>query len=170
MTKFIVGNNAAGKTLFLKERINNIIRNYNVISNCTETLIDRTKVLDTNVAFCEYVCDAFEADEYTLFKDEFVLSGNRPECSSDIWKLLFLLSRDAKYMYLDEPEFGLTQDELKYIVCALNYLCKTLDEVYIVTYCEDIIMSVHEALFFCIDNGKLKQVSREYAYECVDKI
>lgn len=165
MVKFIVGENASGKTAFLKSQFKRVIESHpNYISNMGDASIyyqlplneDRIRFF-ADLLFAEAIYDEHDI----LFK------GGPIKLSLPCLTLVHLLCRDTECILLDEPERDIPQSELGYIYEFLQRYSEELTECYIVTHSELLVQMLGAEYYKVVEEDNafvLKQITRGEAY------
>lgn len=172
MIKFIIGNNASGKTLYLdryldkclnegKEVLTNLRFGYKSEKEFNAERMDMLgEILNCNVFSVDNKMLHFDVPPKGL-SDEFV-------------KIITLLCRDCSLACIDEPEQGLEPEEVYQFTAFLNYIGDTYDELIIVTHSEVLIQTVAECEYFTPVTDEtnkqvnLESVSEENKFEVID--
>lgn len=168
MLNVIVGENACGKTkilseMFLKYRedaVSNFV--YDSRSKYVHLNSSRVNGLDEIV------------DELEISKDKIVHAVwesaiSKTVLQSETLELLSLLCKDRKYVFLDEPEWFIDNEQLKPVIWFLN---KSLEdcEIWITTH-ETRLLGIRNSKYYTVDKMcRLVQIEEVNAYECIDEI
>jgi hypothetical protein len=153
MIEVIVGNNASGKTLYLKSNVkkcnsNSCLTNFGskFDAEAFEYDTELVEVLDMN-------CDAFSVyvKGNVLVFDDYVYSDK-------LLNTLHVILRKVDFLFLDEPELGLKDYEVAAVSTVLqNIRCREC----IVTTHSDIIAASFMDDLYIINDNKLEKVNYE---------
>lgn len=138
MIQLIIGQNASGKTLYLDTIIEEKLKHADDINFVTnignnkynELLFSkkRVKILDDILMdFCDSIDTSNEL--ITPINSEIVFS-------TDFLYMVTLLCKNVDEIYLDEPEQGLIEFEIKLLTNFLELIDKTYNKIVIVTHSE----------------------------------
>lgn len=175
MIKFIIGNNASGKTLYLDNCIDIELEN---ISKSGLQFI-------TNLRNGNYSNRSYDKERIHILKEltqcteiditSALLSfiGSPVRLSEDFIKLMTLMCKESKRAYIDEPEQGLSIYELNLFCSFLDYAGRTYEELVIVTHSELLIQTDDKELFTPIMDEKtadlqMIQIDEENKFEVID--
>lgn len=173
MIKFIIGENASGKTLYLDTCIEKEIasnENIQFITNLREANYTDLKFNKARLEILEEISDVESVDTSNQILS---LIGSPVRLSEDFLKLMTLLCRECKKAYIDEPEQGLSEYEIYLLASFLEYTEKTFDEIIIVTHSE-ILIQITKCIYLTPKMNKfttdieLINVPEEKKFEVID--
>lgn len=175
MIKFIIGNNASGKTLYLDNCIDIELENVSkqgieFISNLRNGNYSNRLYNKERLNILEEITQCKEIDTTSSLLS-FIESPVR--LSEDFIKLMTLMCKECKRAYIDEPEQGLSVYELNLFCSFLDYAGRTYEELVIVTHSELLIQTDEKEMFTPIMDEKtadiqMIQVDEENKFEVID--
>lgn len=141
MNHIIIGENASGKTLYLK----NLIKGMNgVVSNLlNEKLMYRLPVSQERV---DRLIFELDLDSLTVATGVAMAIGD-VVFSVDFLKVLYLLCLEADVLVLDEPDLPLGYVEQSFLLSALFAVQMTYRDIYITSH-NDNILGIPKSEFF----------------------
>lgn len=149
MVRLIIGQNAIGKSVYIKNKAKKELEKCDkILCNIWDSkyLINITYNEDR----IEALYDILDAEEITENRECLLIKSNICEFSQSMLKIVSLICKEGSKLYLDEPEYGLTNREIGYLVAFIYNIMDTFDEVEIVT---------HSELFFGIQEAEVVTVS-----------
>ncbi len=160
MITIIVGNNAIGKSAYLKNKVKNRVSiTENVIYNSTEfetVLKNRTYNYDR----IEELLEVLDAEEIIDNVRELTALNSEIELTGSFRDIVTVICREGDELYLDEPEFGLSDIEISYLVRFIYRILDTFKHIEIVTHAE-LFLTILEA-------NKKTIVVKNNCFETVD--
>lgn len=134
MITLIVGQNAIGKSVYLKDRAKAASLNDDIIFNMVDSsYLDN---ISYNTERIEHLKDILQTEDITENDDILVIKTDEVKLNTEFIKLLTLICKNCKKMYLDEPEYCLTYHQIGFLVWFLSRVEVTFDEIVIVTHSE----------------------------------
>lgn len=137
MQRVIIGQNGSGKTRYLREQIDKRLRSEGALQIVTNVRgihgldmesipmsQDRVDLLDSISINCDVECSGTFLNFVNC----------QLQYSDKLIQMLTLLCRDAKYCYLDMPDFLLYSMEKVYLLDFLCRIARTYEEFILVTY------------------------------------
>lgn len=160
MITIIVGNNAIGKSAYLKNKVKNRV-------GITENIIYNGIEFETVLKYREYNGDrinelqeVLDADEIVENVKELTASNTEIEFTGSFRDIVSVICREGNELYLDEPEYGLNDVEISYLVKFIYRILDTFDNIEIVTHAE---------LFLTIlESNKKTIIVKNNSFEAVD--
>lgn len=148
MITLIIGQNAIGKSAYLKEKVK-------------ESLTDKDKIITYNMWDNDYLLnreynkDRVEEleelfDEVNCKHSVLELESEEVDITPELLNILTIITKDGTELYLDEPENGLDNTQIN---CLVQYLYRVLDTF------NNIAIVTHSELFFGILESEIKTVS-----------
>ena len=134
MITLIVGQNAIGKTVYLQNKIKDMSRNNNVISNLIES--NYLNSVPYNRERIDDLKDILDTENIAENDDMLGISTDEVRISKAFALILTLICKDLEYLYLDEPEFGLSYREIGFLIWFLCRVENSFKEIEIVTHSE----------------------------------
>lgn len=175
MITLILGQNAIGKSYYL-----NKILKENIKSNIVASNINGINGLE-NLENREYSKERLEILEENKFIDEISVKANKISIIEADMKtghkfesLVYLLCKEADILILDEPEYGLSSEEIALLFDLLVKMAPTFKDVYIVSHSVKsiaLLWNNNSKLYTVITENnsfKLKEENKEAAYELID--
>lgn len=168
--QWITGNNASGKTLFVKK----ILDRYTAAGKSVITNIGDTNYSGYNASRIRALK---RMEDYYLitYYGEIEISGNSLVIETDepnvkftqeFFNILTLLCRKGDYLIIDEPAFGLYSAEINSLVRILLELVPTYKGGVISTVCQSLYCIEPENFYLC-ENYKLRKISEDELYESI---
>lgn len=161
MITLIVGQNAVGKSAYLKERVKAEAAGRNdILSNLFEN-----QFLEHIPYEKERIDELKELlDTQDVVENQGILGIHTEELniSKSFAELVTLMCRKGKVLFLDEPEYGLEYKEIGFLVAFLSRIESTFETIEIVT---------HSEIMLGLINKKVKTVAFNYdkgKYEITD--
>lgn len=139
MIKFIIGENASGKTLYLDNCIEKELVSNEEINFVTNLRDGNYAEWQFNQERLDILEDISDSDKVDISNQILYLSGSPVKLSEEFLKLMTLLCKDCKKAYIDEPEQGLSEYEINLLASFLQYTQRTFEEIIIVTHSELLI-------------------------------
>lgn len=175
MITLILGQNAIGKSYCLKKILKENIKSNIVASNING--IDNLDILENR----EYNNERLEILEDNKFINEISVKANKISIIEADMKtghkfesLVYLLCKEADILILDEPEYGLSAEEIALLFDLLVKMAPTFKDVYIVSHDVKsiaLLWNNNSKLYTVITENnyfKLKEENKEAAYELID--
>lgn len=175
MITLILGQNAIGKSYCLKKILKENIKSNIVASNING--IDNLDILENR----EYNNERLEILEENKFIDEISVKANKISIIEADMKtghkfesLVYLLCKEADILILDEPEYGLSSEEIALLFDLITKMASTFKEVYIVSHDVKsiaLLWNNNSKLYTVITENnsyKLKEENKEAAYELIN--
>jgi Fe-S cluster assembly ATPase SufC len=150
MCKVIVGKNASGKTLYLKNYIREIKNKGSIATNMFDGVIIPKNEIDCDlVERINRHIDAFSIDcsSNSLSYVDYRLSGN-------FLSLLNIILHKSKYIILDEPEMGLDYKDIAVLSDVLSVVEDR--ELVMTTHCDVLIITFRNNLYNVVDGELVK--------------
>lgn len=148
MIRLIIGNNASGKTLYLKRCIKDDLDKHNkveFITNFIDNMSDSTEYNQDRINILgEVFC---YSDGIDTSNDTLGIINNNVRVSKYFLEIITLLCKDYKRMYIDEPEQGLSIYEINLLCNFLQFADKTYENLTIVTHSEMLIQLPYYELY-----------------------
>ena len=139
MIKFIIGENASGKTLYLnncvKEDLNSN-EDIEFVTNLKDTFYQDVDYDQRKIDILEEISHSESIDKSN---EILALIGNPVKLSKEFLQLVTILCKKCKRAYIDEPEQGLSEYEINLLASFLQYTNKIFEEVVVVTHSELLI-------------------------------
>jgi hypothetical protein len=169
MVNVLVGDNAIGKTLVLKNKL----ACENTVSNFANDNITRFTTLDMEkVAWMSELLGT----EYKIINNNDIAFGRMNaggasrEIPCEFRKLLILFCKSGTQLLLDEPDIHLDDDN----VCDLAFLVGCCNdsifrEIWIVTH-NIKMLNIEGCKYLTLNNDVLVEISKDEAYEYIDTI
>lgn len=152
MVTLIIGQNAIGKSVYLKNKAKSESLTSEIIYNMTDT-----SYLD-NIAYnkerIEQLKDILDTEEIIENKDCLIIQTDEVCMSRDFMKLLTLICKDCSKLYIDDIEYGLEYHQIGFLIWFLSRVEDTFDEIMIVT---------HSEMLLGIENKEVKTVEYDKA-------
>ena len=173
MVRLIVGENAAGKTLYLKEVLQKYMLNNVITNTVNDSTLIKEKFNSTRVNILRNTLKTADIKGETGLLN---IACDDIELSSQFLELLSMVCKDRDILILDEPCFGLTPGQKCIIVDFFREALQTFKDAYIVTHYESLlgllIIPGFEAFTVNTDNKTLNteviKISMEEADEIID--
>lgn len=148
MVTLIIGDNAIGKSVYLKNKADITLKSGKsvVYNGWDNTYLKKKKYNENRIdALCDIldIENIIENDQYLAMESSFI------KVTDNLAKILTLICKDADYLYLDEPEYGLSNREVGILVAFLCKIMNTFINIEIVT---------HSELFFGISDADIKTI------------
>ncbi len=163
MINIIVGENSTGKTLMLRKMYREN-REVSVASFADNYRRENTKLnIDDlyDVSQALQITDVVK-DDYRIKSARIAYPNTLPcECSEELIAVLNTLCKNVAKVYLDEPEFYLTEIDCVRLKVALLFLEK---DVWLTTHCRTLIHD--DFRYYTIHNGVMKEATWEVSHEC----
>lgn len=171
MITLIIGQNAIGKTVYLQNKIKDMSRNNNVISNLTES--NYLNSVSYNRERIDNLKDILDTENIIENDDMLGISTDEVRISKAFASILTLICKDLEYLYLDEPEFGLSYREIGFLVWFLCCVEDSFKEIEIVTHSEMLLSQLEntevKTVEYDINSRKfVKTDLKEDAYVTID--
>lgn len=171
MITLIIGQNAIGKTVYIKNKVKNTVEdNENIIFNFFDTSYLNNRGYDKNRI--EALEDVLDTDKIDIDNPEYLsIKTDEIRIGKSFNNILTIICKEGNELYLDEPEYGLNNHEIGYLVKFLYRILDTFNNIEIVT---------HSELFLGILDAEKKTVTmdekknfiltdlREDAYATID--
>ena len=175
MITLILGQNTIGKSYYLNKILKENIKSNIVASNING--IDNLDILENR----EYNNERLEILEENKFIDEISVKANKISIIEADMKtghkfesLVYLLCKEADILILDEPEYGLSSEEIALLFDLLVKIAPTFKDVYIVSHSVKsiaLLWNNNSKLYTVITENnsfKLKEENKDKAYELID--
>lgn len=170
MITLIIGDNAIGKSAYLKDRVKERV-------NVKENIIYNGEEFETvlknrgyNKKRVDELKEVLDADEIITNTKELTVINSEIELTGSFKEIISIICREGDEVYLDEPEFSLSDVEVSYLVRFIYRIIDTFENIEIVTHAELFLM-IAEADKKTIDikegKFKLKDIEED-AYAIVD--
>lgn len=171
MITLIIGQNAIGKTVYLQNKVKEMSRNNNVISNLTES--NYLNSVPYNRERIEELKDILDTENIVENDDMLGISTDEVRISKAFASILTLICKDLEYMYLDEPEFGLSYREIGFLIWFLCHVEDSFKEIEIVTHSEMLLSQLQNTEVKTIEYDTIsrkfvKTDLKEDAYVTID--
>jgi predicted ATPase len=173
MITLIIGQNAIGKTAYLHDKVQDMSQNQkkNVISNLLDS--SYLKNIKYNQERMEQLRDILDTDNITENIDKLAIQTDEVKVTDKFASVITLICKDLDYLYLDEPEFGLTYKQTGFLVWFLNRVEDTFKEIEIVTHSEMLLSqlqntTVKTIIYNSIDKKFTKVDLKEDYYVTID--
>lgn len=153
MITLIVGQNAIGKTVYLQNKIKDMSKNNNVISNLTES--NYLNSVPYNRERIDDLKDILDTENIVENDDMLGISSDEVKISKAFASIITLICKDLEYMYLDEPEFKLSYREIGFLIWFLCRVENSFKEIEIVTHSEMLLSQ--------LENTEVKTVEYDMA-------
>lgn len=148
MLLLIIGQNAIGKSVYIKNEANKALENNkDVLFNGWDRKYLNNKKY--NEARLEALHEILDADEIIDNVECLAIKTSTIPISQNLVKILTLICKEGNCLYLDEPEYGLNNREIGVLVAFIYKIINTFETIEIVT---------HSELFFGITEAKVKTV------------
>lgn len=170
MITLIVGQNAIGKSIYLKNKAKRESLNSEVLCNFIDGSYLRN--VKYNKDRLEELKDLLDTDIIIENKDRLGIETDVMSIGNDFENILTIICKDYDKLYMDEPEFGLSYREIGRLIAFLTRIEDTFKEIVMVT---------HSEMFLGIPNKIVKTVKydtvlnefiaveiKETAYESID--
>lgn len=158
MINVIVGQNAAGKTLFLS----------NKCVNCTSLVTNLSGYDCSYDTFREdrlHILENFTTGDVTVERDVVRVTGGWFAFSMEMLRYVSLLCRDGDRLVLDEPDLYVTdEDEVTLLYNLIKELGNSFKESYVATHRGNLV-HYSGADIFTVENGILVPIDRGVVYE-----
>lgn len=171
MITLIIGQNAIGKTVYLHDKIKYVSKTQNVITN----LIDSSYLnsVGYNSTRIERLKDILDTDNIAENSDILGITTDEVNVSKAFVSILTLICKNLDYLYLDEPEFGLSYREIGFLIWFLCSVEDSFKEIEIITHSEMILEQLQNTEVKTIeyDENQKKFVKtdlKEDAYVTID--
>lgn len=138
MVKFIIGENASGKSLYLDNAVKEDLNNNNEIEFVTN-LYETSSNNGYSQERLSILEDISNSEEIDTSNEILALVGSPVKLSKEFLHLMTILCSKCKRAYIDEPEQGLSEYEINLLASFLQYADRTYEEVIIVTHSELLI-------------------------------
>lgn len=164
MVTMVLGENASGKTLYIKKKCKELASKYkmDVVTNLIKVPYDgidekRYQLLSDEEAY-EYIWDCREIDKST---GVITIEGGSV-FSEYFLNIVTLLCRKGDYLILDEPEFDLLSREINMLYKICELILPTYKEVHIATHQQWLFGLADRWLW--VQDYKVKEISEEEVY------
>lgn len=160
MLNFLIGENASGKTRYLRDLLHNCKSDLFVTNLPDEICRSDYKTIDGIVSWLEdeTTSEIFERDGVFAFLD-------LPFSFSDKFNsILRLMSRDVDYMFLDEPDEGLSKQERSMLSELFIFLSRTDKQIWVSTH-DSAVLYYDNSRYFLVDKGNAVELSGDEAVE-----
>ena len=135
MITLIIGQNATGKSVYLKNRAKEAVRkNENIISNTWDTTYLNNR--GYNAERIEALEEVFDSEEITENPEYLDIKTDEISIGKSFKDMLTMICREGDELYLDEPEYALNSREEAYLVSFLYRVLDTFKNIEIVTHSE----------------------------------
>ena len=149
MIKLIIGQNAIGKSVYIKNAANEALKKEDsVLSNIWNSKYLKNRAY--NDERIEVLYDILDAEEVIENTECLAVKGGQIMVGQNFANILTLICKCGDYLYLDEPEYGLNNHEIGYLVAFLYKILDTFKLIEIVT---------HSELFFGIQEAEMRTVT-----------
>ena len=136
MINLIIGQNAIGKSTYLKKLYREI-----GFARCTTNLYgdllpeDNTPFNEHRLSVVRDICDC---DDVRAEGTSYVnIINSDPTFTRQFRDLVSIICRDKEYLLLDEPDLGITYYEEGKLLKLIAYTCKSFKDIYIITHNEN---------------------------------
>lgn len=133
MITLIIGQNAIGKSAYLKNRIKKSSDN-GILTNIVSS--EYLKNLDYNEERIQQLEDILDTDNIIRNQDLLGIETDEVTIGQYFTRILTLICKNGSILYLDEPEFDLSYKEIGFLVWFLCRVEDTFTEMEIVTHSE----------------------------------
>lgn len=156
MINLIVGANASGKTLTLKRMVNE-----HAVQGCSYS--DSPIVLESiklNECALEIASEFLEGDALVYNNSVVGVTpwfDNPIEFSRLFLDRVNLVCKNTKYVFLDEPDFGITDEETRILAHIIESISRELEKEFWITCHCDSFVSCGQTRFFHVIDGVLEE-------------
>lgn len=143
MITLIVGQNAIGKSVYLKRKVQKVVQyNENIIFNMLDTTYLTNR--EYNSVRIKALEEVLGASINTSNNDVIFIETDEIKIRKPFNEILTLICKEGTELYLDEPEYKLNSREIGYLVAFLYRILDTFQYIEIVTHSE-LFLSILEA-------------------------
>lgn len=137
MITLVVGQNAIGKSVYLRNKAKSAAADNEIIYN----MVDSSYLDDIayNAERVDHLKEILRTDSISESDDTLMIKTEEVKLNTEFIKLLTLICKDCKNLYLDEPEYCLTYHQIGFLVWFLSRVEYTFDEIVIVTHSETLL-------------------------------
>lgn len=139
MIKFIIGENASGKTLYLDNCIQDELNSSEQVNFVTNLYTVNDTDVRYNARKLEILEDISNSERVDTSNQTLYIVGSPVKLSNEFLNLIDLLCKDCKKAFIDEPEQGMSEYEINLLGSFLEVVDKEFDEIIIVTHSELLI-------------------------------
>lgn len=163
MVNYLIGSNSLGKTMYLRKLCQDY-RDKLIITNLSNTDYARVVYDDRMIQCLEetYGCDV-EIGTVVL------VSGLGYVQNKAMQVMESLMLKDAEVFILDEPEFGVDNEDIGILFCLIEEMRNLDKEVWLVTHNVDLVLTEGVKIYTLRDDA-LIEVGRTGVEEVMDKI
>lgn len=155
MITLIVGQNAIGKSVYLKRKVQKVVQyNENIIFNMLDTTYLNNRTY--NSTRIEALKEVLDASINTENNDTILIETDEIRIRKPFNDILTLICKEGTELYLDEPEYKLNSREIGYLVAFLYRILDTFHCIEIVT---------HSELFLSILEAEVKTIKIDTNYD-----
>lgn len=160
MIDVIIGQNAIGKSQYLRSKVLKIAKDTNAITNIVDTqYLKNIKFNEERIDLLEDITDAYDiftdADDILNIQSDEIVTGRY------FMTLVSMICKDSEYLYLDEPEYGLSSREIDYLAVFLNGVEDTFKEIEIVTHSDSLVLQLLNTKMYTVEyDDKSRQFVR----------
>lgn len=139
MIKFIIGENASGKSLYLDNIIKADLDNHSEVEFVTNTYEIKNDNIEYDKDRLSVLEDISGAEEIDTSNSLLAIVESPVKLSKEFLQLMTILCQKCKRAYLDEPEQGLSEYEINILSSFLMQAGRTYEDMVIVTHSELLI-------------------------------
>lgn len=148
MIELIIGANASGKTLYLNNCINKELAEFSEPEFATNMVNDLYSDIGYNRERIKVLEEIFcYADGIDTSNELLSIINNNIKLSKEFLQIITILCKDFNRMYIDEPEQGLSEQEINLLCTFLQFTADTYEKIVVVTHSELFIQLPSYKLF-----------------------
>lgn len=147
MITLIIGQNAIGKSVYLKDKLKKEISSDDILCNFIDGSYLRTKRYNSNRI--EELKELLDTDNIITNKDKLGIETDVLSISTEFENILTLICKEGDRLYIDEPEFGLSYKEIGRLIAFIAIIEDTFKDIEVIT---------HSEMFLGLNNANIKTI------------
>lgn len=173
MLKILIGKNSVGKTVLLKKQMDACNSSFASNIDDASKMFISTEYIDKDRV--DLLRSLLVAEKVRVTEGSLVCENGAYEVGSKFMFIISLLCVNSEYVFLDEPELGLTREEENLLTSFIRILLSNVRvNIVITTHSEAIVNTMFGDCVYevTLDNGNLLEHSIEGVniYEVLDSI
>jgi Fe-S cluster assembly ATPase SufC len=165
VVSIIVGNNAIGKSLFLKNKlVAGAVSNFTEDENSRIAPISEIKVHE----MIKILKTDIDINNQELYFGKLYFGGKYSFVNDKFKNILTMMCKEGSILLLDEPDLHLSDSDITILSCVLeNCNDKIFKEIWITTH-EIGMLNIEGCRYYTLVDGCIVNIKKEEAYEYVN--